>query len=183
MGLSMRGKAMLFELIRQHNGRNNGHLQLSRIWLSSRGWKSADQAQKAKAELLERGLAIKTKLGGLSIGPDRFALTWLPISDFSDLEIRPGHYHPGKWHFMDKPPTAKKRDDQSAPRNSTVPPHGTGETSTSPPHGTVEPNIGPSSVPPHGNNECCQLPPLKKGRRVVGRKGKSGIQQPAAPAN
>lgn len=33
LGASNRAKAMLFELLRQHNGRNNGHLQLAVAWL------------------------------------------------------------------------------------------------------------------------------------------------------
>src|ERR1700722_11212441 len=64
-GASHRAKSMLFELVRQHNGRNNGHLQLAMSWLRGRGWSSTDQAQKAKEELIERELIVKTRLGGL----------------------------------------------------------------------------------------------------------------------
>lgn len=57
-GASTRAKAMLLELLRQHNGGNNGHLQLSLHWLKTRGWNSADQIQKAKVELLKRKLVF-----------------------------------------------------------------------------------------------------------------------------
>lgn len=176
MGATDRAKAMLFELLRQHTGRNNGRLQLSVGWLRKRGWKSADQIQKAKTELLERGLVIKTKLGGLSIGPDWFALTWLPISDYDGLQIKRGSYHQGQWRFMDEWPVVKKRDAHSAIWNGTAPPHGIGGTCTVPPCGTISAISSPSPVPPHGNNECCQLPPDKNRSRVVGKKGRSGTK-------
>ncbi|QQX83739.1 hypothetical protein JJQ59_15150 [Cupriavidus necator] len=106
-GASIRAKAMLFEVLRQHTGRNNGHLQLSEGWLKKRGWKSSDQVQKAKAELVERGLILKTRQGGRSIGPDWFALTWLAITDFTGLDIRRGGYQPGLWRMMDPAPAVK----------------------------------------------------------------------------
>lgn len=107
VGASIRAKAMLFELLRQHSGRNNGRLQLSERWLKARGWNSSDQVQKAKAELTERGLALKTRQGGRSIGPDWFALTWVPISNYADLDIKPGSFYPGHWRMMDTAPIVK----------------------------------------------------------------------------
>lgn len=38
-GASYSAKVLLFELMRQHSGKNNGHLQLSFSWLQGRGWK------------------------------------------------------------------------------------------------------------------------------------------------
>jgi hypothetical protein len=181
MGSSDRAKAMLFELLRQHTGRNNGKMQLSMGWLKKRGWKSADQLQKAKTELLERGLIIKTRLGGLSIGPDWFALTWLPISEYDELEIRPSTYHPGQWLLMDAPTIMQKREVHSAIRNSTVPPHGIVQAPTVPPHGTIKAISDHLPVPPHGNNECCQLYPAKSSSRVVGKKGQSGAKTMGNP--
>ncbi len=179
-GASHRAKALLFELLRQHTGRNNGRFQLAVGWLRSRGWKSADSIQKGKAELLGRGLVIKTRHGGLTVGPDWFALTWLPISDYSGLDIKMGSYHPGLWQFLDAPPAIQKRSASSATRNSAVPPHGTGVAPTVPPHGTVEANFHPSAIPPHGNNECCQFPGAGKAGRVVGKARRSGIKKALA---
>ncbi len=164
MGASDRCKCMMLELMRQHSGRNNGQLQLAVGWLKKRGWKSVDAIQKAKAELVERGLALMTKKGGLNIGPDRWALTWLAITDFSNLDIRPGSYAPGAWRFADPlpvmskrtappPNTRKKREASSGVRNSTVPVRGTASTLTVPAYGTKKVVFDGSTVPAYGNNE------------------------------
>lgn len=171
IGCSVRAKAMLFELLRQHNGRNNGHLQLTLTWLKSRGWKSADQIQKAKTELISCGLIIKTKLGGLSIGPDRYALTWLDISNFLGLDIRPKEYHRGGWQLMDKLPLPK-RAPHSAIRNNTNPQEGMDLLRSVPPAGSLKGVLNQSATPQGGNNECCQFPGFKKPLRIVGKSRK-----------
>lgn len=179
MGASNRAKAMLFELCRQHNGRNNGHFQLSVGWLRKRGWKSNDQIQKAKTELLDRGLVIKTRLGGLSAGPDWFALTWAPICNYDGLDISSSDYHPGKWCFMDKLPIIRKQGARTVTRDSTVPLNGIEQAQSVPPQGTKKTIFSHSPVPPHGNNEYCQLPTSRSKSRVVGKKGRSGIKTPS----
>jgi hypothetical protein len=139
-GASHPAKAMLFELIRQHSGKNNGHLQLSFSWLETRGWKSRDVVKRARDELMRRGLLILTRQGGLNIGASRFALTWLHISNFVGLDIQAKDYHPGAWSFMDALPIAKKNASASPPngkgnpasRYTPAPPAGTGESSAVP---------------------------------------------------
>jgi len=134
-GASYPAKSLLFELMRQHSGKNNGHLQLSFSWLQGRGWKSRDVIQRARDELIERGLLIQTRQGGLNIGASRYAVTWLHIMNYVGLEIQGKDYHPGAWSFMDALPIAK----QNAP---TSPPNGKGNTgsrySPRPPAGTGE---------------------------------------------
>jgi hypothetical protein len=174
-GASYTAKALLFEVIRQHSGGNNGHLQLYTEWLYKRCWKSAGTIQKAKEELIERGLIVKTRWGGLNFGADRFALTWLDISNFSGLDIRPSEYHKGAWTFMDKLPFAEKRKACSEIKNSSVPEFGTALLSSVPKIGTEEAISVPDPVPESGNNECLPSPTHKTFRRVVGRKGRSGI--------
>lgn len=168
-GATQRAKAMLFDVIRQLDGRNNGHLNLAVSTLRKRGWKSADAIQAAKVELLARGLVIRTKTGGLNIGPDLYAVTWLNISNFVGLEIGPHQYHPGAWRFVEDLPATKrrhsrvpeKREGHSASRNSTIPPHGTVEASTVPPHGTKTAPFDAPAIPPHGNNVIHQSPPVE----------------------
>jgi hypothetical protein len=109
MGASARAKAMLFELVRQHNGRNNGHLQLAISHLRRRGWTSTDQAQKAKEELIERELIVKTRLGGLGMGPDLYAVTWLPVTDLTGLHVRRDEFLRGGWRRLDPPQPLIKR--------------------------------------------------------------------------
>ncbi len=143
MGASYPAKALLFDLIRQHNGKNNGHLQLSFSWLAKRGWKSRDVIQRARAELIERGLIIQTTQGGLNIGPSWYAVTWLSITNFVGLDIQAKHYHPGAWAFMDKLPMGKNANavppdgkGSTGKRYSTVPPDGTANGHTVPGAGT-----------------------------------------------
>lgn len=154
MGASYPAKALLFDVIRQHNGSNNGRLQLSFAWLGKRGWKSRDVIQRAKAELIARGLLIKTKQGGLNTGASWYAVTWLDISNFVGLDIQAKDYHPGAWSSMDALPMPVKPQGYeiawdgtkpviSKPENANaVPPAGTGSTgkrySASPPAGTAK---------------------------------------------
>ena len=134
-GASYPAKALLFELMRQHSGKNNGHLQLSFSWLQGRGWKSRDVIQRARDEIIERGLLIQTRQGGLNIGASRYAVTWLTISNFVGLEIQGKDYHPGAWGFMDTLPLANQNAPTSPPngkgntasRYSPLPPAGTGD--------------------------------------------------------
>lgn len=107
-GASYPAKSLLLELIRQHNGHNNGHLQLSFAWLKTRHWNSRDVIQRAKSELIERCLMIQTRQGGLNIGASHFAVTWLKISNYVGLDIYGKDYHPGAWTFLNKSPLTKK---------------------------------------------------------------------------
>jgi len=101
-----------------HDGKNNGHLHLSAKWLRGRGWKSNDGIQKAKLELLERGLIVKTREGGLNAGPDRYAVTWLAITNFVGLQIEPKGFHPGAYQLLGpfaQPSQNHKQGEQPAP--------------------------------------------------------------------
>ena len=143
-GLNYPAKALLFDLIRQHNGKNNGHLHLSFAWLAKRGWKSRDVIQRARAELITRRLIIQTRQGGLNIGASRYAVTWLPITNFVGLDIEAKHYHPGAWALMNPMPIAKINANAvplngkgtPASRYSSVPPAGIDTRPTVPGAGT-----------------------------------------------
>lgn len=205
MGASHRARSLIFDLIAQHSGHNNGHLQLALSWLKSRGWASADGIQKAKQEALERGLIIKTRLGGLNIGPDRYALTWLPIANFVGLDLTQKDYHPGAYRLMDKMPTSKddtqpipvrrsaqrtvKRDDHSARRNGAIPLDGIVEALTVPPDGTKTALYGAPTIPLDGKDLYIPVPPsvdvavpsARRGtKRIVGMAGKSGKPKTAS---
>ncbi|MGC2456702.1 MAG: hypothetical protein WA435_01745 [Gallionellaceae bacterium] len=119
MGASYPARALLFDLMRQHSGANNGHLHLSFSWLASRGWKSRDVIQRARTELIERNLLIQTRQGGLNIGASRYAVTWLKISNFVGLDIQSKDYYPGAWVFMNELNVGRKI-------TNAVPPNGKG---------------------------------------------------------
>ncbi len=96
-------KALLLELMRQHTGKNNGHLQLSTCWLiKERGWKSRGVIQRARDELINRKLVILTRQGGINAGASQYAVTWLAITNFVNLDIHKKDYHQGAWSLMDK---------------------------------------------------------------------------------
>lgn len=170
---SVRAKALLFDLLRQHTGYNNGHLQLSTSWLRKRGWTSNDQIQKAKEELIERNLITKVRLGGLGIGPDQYALTWIPISNYTGLDIRKNGHVVGAFHTFDLPEKVKKLSHPNL-RDRLVPEGGVATSVSDPQHGTKMELSDISPIPHNGNNECCQLLPAKYPRRVVGKVGRSG---------
>lgn len=199
MGASHRTRSLIVELMRQHNGVNNGHLHLALGWLKARGWASADGVQKSKQEALERGLIIKTREGGLNIGPDRYALTWLPITNFVGLQLSRQDYHPGRYLFMGKPPATRgekppvpirqaakrivKRSDYSVVRSDPAPAAGMVKAVPIPPDGAKTTIFYASAIPPNGNNELLPIP-RGSSRRVVGARGRSGKRKQAlAPQN
>lgn len=126
MGASEKAKALLFALMRQHNGNNNGHLHLAKKWLNNQGWTCHENNSKARKELIERGLVVQTKWGGLNMGPDLFALTWYDITNYIGLDITAKGYARGKYLLCNLAPTprrkppAKKQNALPNNRNSTV---------------------------------------------------------------
>lgn len=188
VGASPTAKALLCELIRQHNGGNNGRLHLSRTWLASRGWRSRSIVDKARVELIERGLIVETRTGGLGIGPSWHALTWLQITNHVGLETSPNTYHPGGWQLCGLPPTSRReapaphwfnahvaalrerRPRRKAPMKKTSQPDhraGTGPT-TGPESVPAGPTTGPITAlsgdppgPTTGHDVLLPLPPVK----------------------
>ena len=178
-------RSLLYELIRQLSGRNNGHLQLTSPWLKKRGWNSADVVQRAKGELLERGLIVLTRQGGMNSGPCLYGVTWLQISNFVGLDLSPQRYHPGQWRLMDKSPLVGKRGLSSVSRSGAVPSNGAAALSAVPSHGAKTALSGAQAVPPHGNNVSTNTPPAaaavaaladrpKRRHPIVGAAGRSG---------
>lgn len=138
-GASYTAKALLFELMRQHNGSNNGHLQLAYSWLKTRGWTSRSVIKRARDELVSRNLIICTKIGGLNMGAAQFCVTWLSISNFIGLDITSKDYHKGGYAVMNKLPPGKIKKPtplggtaNTFNRASTVPLSSTAEVATVP---------------------------------------------------
>jgi hypothetical protein len=184
IGCSQLAKALLFELLRQHSGWNNGRLHLAVSWLRRRGWRSNASIQKGKDELLDRSLIYRTRRGGLTVGADYFALTWLSITDYRDLDVTRATYPQGLWASLDPLPSLAPRSPRSVNEDGLVPPPGTGTTPFVPCRGTKTRQNANTSIPPRGNNECCQLSEASRPRRarVVGAKGRSGKKRPAVLA-
>ena len=106
-------RALLLELARQHNGRNNGHLHLARAWLAGRGWRRPATVRKLREELIRNRLIVKTRDGGLNNGSHLFAVTWHGISDFTGLDMSPKDYQRGG-HLLPPLPAEHSRETKNS---------------------------------------------------------------------
>jgi hypothetical protein len=65
--------------------------------MKKRGWKSSDQLNRAKKELLRSGLVVVSRQGGRNKA-SLYALTWFPIHECKDkLDIQPTIRAPNNW--------------------------------------------------------------------------------------
>lgn len=184
IGLTDHGKSLLFALMRQINGSNNGRLQLTNKWLAAKGWRSVSINKKAITELIERGLIVTTRLGGLNAGCNWYAVTWLPISNFIGLDISANTFKRGCWADCKLPPTGRRKPPQkqkksSDSRNSIVPISGTANESTILVAGTRAELFPYPAIPVVGNNVSMPYTPPERSRgsrRIVGRSRKEGMQ-------
>jgi hypothetical protein len=181
-GATIAAKALLFALIRQHNGKNNGHFQLADSWLNRQGFTSSSR-YKARDELIERGLVIQTKWGGLHLGTNLYALTWLPLTNYVGLEISEGAFRRGEWARCELPPTSrrpkpknKNQDDHYDDRNNTVTTTVIIDLLPTAATVTKTPQIAKSSTTTTVNNVVNTNTLYKTPRRTVGVKGRSGIK-------
>lgn len=122
-GLSYCARSMLTIMLRQYNGRNNGHYQLAHTWLAKYGFTSRPMNVKAKRELIERGLIQQTRFGGMRMGASLYAATWLPISNPVGLDITRTGFSQGAYMLCDMPPSPKrpqpKRRERAMENNGT----------------------------------------------------------------
>ncbi|PXX12362.1 hypothetical protein C8R27_12515 [Nitrosomonas ureae] len=179
--LSDRGKSLLFALIRQVNGSNNGRLQLTYKWLSQHGWQSNSANRKSIAELVERGLIVSTRMGGLNAGCNWYAVTWLPISSYVGLDISIQTYKQGAWADCKLPPIGRRAPPQkqkspAGVRPSTGPVVGSGDQITRPVVGSEKAVFDQFTRPVYGHNVSIPYTPPKSGKRIVGRSRKETIQ-------
>jgi hypothetical protein len=146
LDLSLSARAMLVELVRQFNGRNNGRIHAARKYMRGRGWNSNDTIQRNINELLRAGLIVQTRTGGLNAGPHLYAITFRQISDFSNLDIRTSAY--GKWqekNARSRPITGHGKPDHQASRR-------TWGHDTSPAIGPEKVGVGKTAGPAIGHN-------------------------------
>ena len=149
----MHARALLLEVARQFVRDNNGRMLLSRVYMATRGWKSADVIDRAKRELLEAGFIFQTVMGHRPNKASWFAVTWRA------LDRLPG-YDAGAEKCFERGAYQKDIPIKNA---SLIPPHGTGRPLIVPPHGiekpspvprhgTIRPVLPLRSVPPHGHH-------------------------------
>lgn len=183
-GASDKAKSLIHALMRQHAGNNNGHLHLAKKWLYNQGWTCDENNRKARNELIERGLIVQTKWGGLNMGADLFALTWHDISNYVSLDISAKSYSRGAYTLCNlvptprrKPPMAKQKmrpnDRASAGTTTELVKQSTGTTTE-----LVKPLLSTFTGTTTENNVVIPLPSVKSAKsvkRIVGVKGRSGI--------
>lgn len=180
-GATDKAKALLFALMRQHNGINNGHLHLAKKWLYNQGWTCHENNSKARNELIERGLIVQTKWGGLNMGADLFALTWHDITNFVGIDITAKGYSRGAYQLCNLTPTARRKppvkkqnalpNDCNSSVPTTEPAKESTGTTTVPKKSLLDTFTGTTTE----NNVFIPLPSIKSVKRIVGVKGKSGI--------
>lgn len=74
-------RTLLFDLIAQYRGNNNGDLCAAWRLMRPRGWRSPVTLNKAKQELLELGLIAETRKGARPNKASLYALTWHALDD------------------------------------------------------------------------------------------------------
>lgn len=105
--LSGSAHKILLALLRQYRGNNNGDLSITFSEAKHWGIGSKATLQKAKQELIDRNLIIKTR-EGCFINPgakcDLFAITWEPIDECDGkLDVAPTTTAPRKFRQSPTP--------------------------------------------------------------------------------
>jgi len=182
-GASDKAKALLFALMRQHNGNNNGHLHLAKKWLYNQGWTCHENNSKARKELIDRGLIEQTKWGGLNMGADLFALTWYDITNYVGLDITARTYRRGAYTLCNLAPTPRRKPpltkqitltgDRTSPVPTTVPAKQFTGTTIVPKTALLEQSTGTTTE----NNVFIPLHTVNSIKRIVGVKAKSSIKK------
>jgi len=98
--LSPRATKLFLDIGSQYRGYNNGDLAATLRMMKERGWNSSDQLSKAKNELVERGLIMITRQGGMNLCT-LYALTCFRIDTCNGkLDVLPTSVAPNtfrKW--------------------------------------------------------------------------------------
>ena len=94
--MSDRARVLMFDLMAQYTGKNNGRLSPSLAAMRERGWTSCDQLAKAKAELLACPFAIETRKGRPPRTGAWVGFTWWPLDWQDSMDIGPTG-----WPYLD----------------------------------------------------------------------------------
>ena len=95
---------MLIDIAGQFTGRNNGNLSIEAI---RHRWNSRTTAQAAKEGLLRKEFLLRTRRGGLRMGPDLYAVTWLAIDPCDGKHDYPAEKVPSHAWSKSKRPVQK----------------------------------------------------------------------------
>lgn len=70
---------LLFDLMGQYRGDNNGNLTVAWSVVKKRGWRSRTTLWRCKAELIDAGFIYVTRKGHMPSTCELLALTWFPL--------------------------------------------------------------------------------------------------------
>ena len=147
---------LLVAFAAEYNGRNNGAIALT--WAIARGYgmRSKRCFVRDIAELLRRGLIVRTRQGGKRpLGPTLYALAWRPI-DAADKTLDPGieslpSFRWQRWSLTG-PPGDFPNDAVSGPPGDLATNHRDPRGTTSgPPGDQTDAVSGPPGDPTRGN--------------------------------
>ena len=150
--LSMHARALLLEVARQYHRDDNGRMLLSRAYMKTRGWNSADMLTKAKRELIDCGFIFQTVMGHRPNKASWYAVTWRSLDKLTGYDAGAAQcFERSAYCKGDSLIGAVLIPPHGTRKALIVPPHGKETPPTVPPHGSISPVFDPLSVPPHGH--------------------------------
>lgn len=105
---SSHARMLLFDLVAQYRGDNNGDLCAAFSMMKLRGWKSTHTLLSAKNELIEAGLIVETRKGSRPSKASLYAVTWYALDECGGkLEVTARGFPRGAYRLKDPPPVMK----------------------------------------------------------------------------
>ena len=110
LGVSAHARMLLFDLLAQYRGDNNGDLSASyNSVMKPRGWKSSHTLTSAKRELIDAGLIVETRKGARPSKASLYALTWYDLDECGGkLDISQRSYPRSAYRLKDPAPALAK---------------------------------------------------------------------------
>jgi hypothetical protein len=109
LSVSSHARMLLFDLIAQYKGDNNGDFCAAFSVMKLRGWRSTHTLLNAKRELLDVGLIEETRKGARPNLASLYAVTWLALDDCKGkLDITTAGFYRSAYKTKDKPPPIGK---------------------------------------------------------------------------
>ena len=111
LNTSAHGRMLLFDLLTQYRGDNNGDLCAAWKFMKPRGWRSEETLGKAKRELLRLELIVETRKGARPNKASLYALTWYALDHCGGkLEMKPQSFPRGAYRLLDPMPAIRIRN-------------------------------------------------------------------------
>jgi len=97
---------LLLDMLAAYNGRNNGDLCCTWVLMQPRGWRSKSTLEKARRELLDKGVIQLTRQGGRR-WPNFHALDlfWVDECKGKQLEVAPSGRPTNRWLLKEPAPS------------------------------------------------------------------------------